>query len=180
MAAEGGTGFGHGVTLARSRDIAGPYQPGPVNPFLTSNPAPYFGRNDHDYLRPHLYNPHARSAEGRTRLAGRDTRRGVVRRPPLCATDGPGPARRCWAARRRCSRSSGPTTAGSRLTAGGTVAQLRTPAPGDSGDALPSEHVSYESFRDDFDGRRYRPAVLDPAPAVLRRTGRRCGAGLAR
>ena len=39
MAAEGGTGYGHGVTLARSRDIAGPYQPGPVNPFITSNPA---------------------------------------------------------------------------------------------------------------------------------------------
>ena len=30
-----------------------------MNPFITSNPAPYFGRNDHDYLRPHLYNPHA-------------------------------------------------------------------------------------------------------------------------
>ena len=59
MAAEGGTGYGHGVTLARSRDIAGPYQPGPVNPFLTSNPAPYFGRNDHDFLRPQLYNPYA-------------------------------------------------------------------------------------------------------------------------
>src|SRR6476620_2329582 len=31
IAAEGGTGFGHGVTVARSRDIAGPYEPGPVN-----------------------------------------------------------------------------------------------------------------------------------------------------
>jgi xylan 1,4-beta-xylosidase len=59
MAAEGGTGYGHGVTLARSRDIAGPYQPGPVNPFLTSNPAPYFGRNDREFLRPQLYNAYA-------------------------------------------------------------------------------------------------------------------------
>ena len=59
MAAEGGTGFGHGVTLARSREITGPYEPGPVNPFLTSNPAPHFGRNDRDYLRPQLDNPYA-------------------------------------------------------------------------------------------------------------------------
>ena len=59
IAAEGGTGFGHGVTVARSRAIAGPYEPGPVNPILTSNPRPYYGRNDHDYLRPHLFNPAA-------------------------------------------------------------------------------------------------------------------------
>ena len=39
MAAEGGTGYAHGVTLARSATSPGPTKPGPVNPFLTSNPA---------------------------------------------------------------------------------------------------------------------------------------------
>ena len=85
MAAEGGTGFGHGATLARSVDIAGPYEAGPVNPFLTSNPAPHFGRNDRDYLRPAAVQPECRAAEGRARLPGRHARGGVVRRPSLRA-----------------------------------------------------------------------------------------------
>ena len=38
MAAEGGTGFGHGVTLARSPQIAGPYQPGPGEPLHHQQP----------------------------------------------------------------------------------------------------------------------------------------------
>lgn len=35
MIAEGGTEFGHGVTIARSRFIDGPYAPAPHNPILT-------------------------------------------------------------------------------------------------------------------------------------------------
>jgi len=36
MIAEGGTELGHGVTIARSRDIYGPYTPNPANPILTN------------------------------------------------------------------------------------------------------------------------------------------------
>lgn len=36
MMAEGGTGYGHAVTVARARDIEGPYQADPVGPTLTS------------------------------------------------------------------------------------------------------------------------------------------------
>lgn len=35
MIAEGGTEFGHGETIARSRSINGPYEPAPHNPILT-------------------------------------------------------------------------------------------------------------------------------------------------
>lgn len=35
LIAEGGTEFGHGVTIARSRSIDGPYNPAPHNPILT-------------------------------------------------------------------------------------------------------------------------------------------------
>jgi xylan 1,4-beta-xylosidase len=35
MIAEGGTEYGHGETIARSRFIDGPYLPGPANPILT-------------------------------------------------------------------------------------------------------------------------------------------------
>ncbi len=36
MTAEGGTGYGHAVTMARSRSIHGPYEVDPANPILTS------------------------------------------------------------------------------------------------------------------------------------------------
>ncbi|MFA6135282.1 MAG: glycoside hydrolase family 43 protein [Phycisphaerae bacterium] len=40
MTAEGGTGYGHAVTLARSRQLEGPYEVGPRNPVLTSRDCP--------------------------------------------------------------------------------------------------------------------------------------------
>ncbi|KAK1505763.1 beta-xylosidase [Colletotrichum abscissum] len=43
LAAEGGTGLGHMVTMARSKSIGGPYQSNPLNPVLTNaNTANYF------------------------------------------------------------------------------------------------------------------------------------------
>ncbi|KAK4453978.1 Non-reducing end alpha-L-arabinofuranosidase BoGH43B [Podospora aff. communis PSN243] len=36
LAAEGGTGLGHMVTMARSRNISGPYESNPANPVLTN------------------------------------------------------------------------------------------------------------------------------------------------
>lgn len=40
MVAEGGTGYGHCVTVARSKDIFGPYEVDPQNPMLTSRDHP--------------------------------------------------------------------------------------------------------------------------------------------
>jgi xylan 1,4-beta-xylosidase len=40
LTAEGGTGYGHACTLARSRDLWGPYEVHPQNPILTSEHAP--------------------------------------------------------------------------------------------------------------------------------------------
>jgi xylan 1,4-beta-xylosidase len=57
MTAEGGTGFGHGVCLARSTGVMGPYEPDPQSPFITSWPRPYFGRNNRAYLREQYFNP---------------------------------------------------------------------------------------------------------------------------
>lgn len=37
ITAEGGTGYNHAVTVARSRDLTGPYQVDPTNPILTSD-----------------------------------------------------------------------------------------------------------------------------------------------
>jgi xylan 1,4-beta-xylosidase len=40
LTAEGGTGYGHAVTLARSRDLRGPYEVHPDGPILTSRHRP--------------------------------------------------------------------------------------------------------------------------------------------
>ena len=40
ITAEGGTGYDHAVTIARSRDVAGPYELHPRNPILTSKGLP--------------------------------------------------------------------------------------------------------------------------------------------
>ena len=124
MAAEGGTGYGHGVTLARSRDIAGPYQPGPVNPFLTSNPAPYFGRNDHDFLRPQLYNPYAELQKAGHGSSGGHADGRVVRGPSVCAS-ARSPHQRSVLGRETAIQKVEWTEDGwLRLTTGGTLARL--------------------------------------------------------
>ncbi|WP_344623179.1 family 43 glycosylhydrolase [Kitasatospora arboriphila] len=40
ITADGGTGYGHQVTVARSRTLAGPYEPDPAGPLLTSRDHP--------------------------------------------------------------------------------------------------------------------------------------------
>ncbi|GEP23923.1 glycoside hydrolase family 43 protein [Lentilactobacillus diolivorans] len=59
MTAEGGTGYGHGVVVQRSKTIDGPYESDPQNPIITSTPYRYFRRGDPDSLRLDLYNPKA-------------------------------------------------------------------------------------------------------------------------
>lgn len=59
MAAEGGTGFGHGITLARSESLHGPWEPDPQSPFITSWTPHFYARNNRDYLRPEYFAPNA-------------------------------------------------------------------------------------------------------------------------
>lgn len=40
VTAEGGTGYGHAVTVARSRDVTGPYEPDPNGPLVTARDHP--------------------------------------------------------------------------------------------------------------------------------------------
>ena len=57
MCAEGGTGYNHAVTMGRSRDVFGPYEPDPAGPLVTSQPAASNERKDADHLKPKYYNP---------------------------------------------------------------------------------------------------------------------------
>lgn len=56
FAAEGGTGYGHCVTVARSKSVWGPYEGAPNNPLLSA--AKDFEELDNaEYLKPHRFNP---------------------------------------------------------------------------------------------------------------------------
>ena len=57
MCAEGGTGYYHCVTMGRSKNVWGPYEPDPCNPILTSFPENRDERQDVDHLKPRYYNP---------------------------------------------------------------------------------------------------------------------------
>ena len=57
MCAEGGTGYGHSVTMGRSEHIWGPYEKDPMNPIVTSIPGEFNERKDPDHLKPKYYNP---------------------------------------------------------------------------------------------------------------------------
>lgn len=57
MCAEGGTGYYHSVTMARSRSPFGPYEADPCNPIVTAVPENCDERADVDHLKPRYYNP---------------------------------------------------------------------------------------------------------------------------
>lgn len=57
MCAEGGTGYGHSVTMGRSKNVWGPYEGDPTNPIVTSIPGHFYERHDPDHLKPKYYNP---------------------------------------------------------------------------------------------------------------------------
>lgn len=57
MCAEGGTGYGHSVTMGRSKNVWGPYEGDPTNPILTSIPGDFYERHDPDHLKPKYFNP---------------------------------------------------------------------------------------------------------------------------
>lgn len=58
--AAGGTGYGHGVEIGRSKSIFGPYEPHPSGePILTSNPQTLFSLGDPDAGHFEMYNPNS-------------------------------------------------------------------------------------------------------------------------
>lgn len=57
MCAEGGTGYGHSVTMGRSKNVWGPYKGDPTTPIVTSIPGDFYERHDPDHLKPKYYNP---------------------------------------------------------------------------------------------------------------------------
>lgn len=58
--AAGGTGYGHGVEVGRSREVFGPYEGDPSGePIITSQPAHLFSLGDPDAGHFEMFNPHS-------------------------------------------------------------------------------------------------------------------------
>ena len=160
MTAEGGTGFGHSVALARSRAIEGPYEPAPVNPMITSSPAPYVARGDRDFLRPELFNP-----EAELQKAGHGS---VVETPDgewyvahLSARPLPGTLRSMLGRETSLQKVRWTADGWLELVAGGTLAGATTEGP--AGVDLPDGPRVPPAVHDDFDG-----PELDVRLATLR------------
>lgn len=128
MVAEGGTDYGHQETVARSRNIWGPYEADPQSPLITTADKP-------DY--PVQRAGHASLVETQT---GEWYLAFLASRPLL-------PDRRSVLGRESFLEQVAWTPDGwLRLKAGGHTPRLRVPAP-----ALPSHPFSPLPVRDDFD-----------------------------
>jgi len=131
MLAEGGTGWNHGISMARSRAVTGPYELDPQASVLTA-------RDDKNLaLQKAGHGELVQTPAGEWYLAHLASR-------PL----GQGSARRCLLGRETCLQKIGWSADGwLRLAGGGTHPQVRVPAP--------AEHAAVPwpapAARDDFD-----------------------------
>ena len=91
MAAEGGTGYAHGVTLARSAGHRGAVRTRSPQPLPDQQPGRHPRSQRPGPPQAPVVQPGGRAAEGRSRLPGEHPARRVVRGPPLRAPDRPRP-----------------------------------------------------------------------------------------
>ena len=156
MCAEGGTGYYHSVTMGRSKNIFGPYEPDPAGPILTSNPVERNERADWDHLKPRYYNPdvalqkagHASYVEtpsGEVWLAYHASR------PFL-------PELRCTLGRETCLQRAAWTADGWLRVA----EPDGLPVEQEEGSGLPDAPVPAVAGFDDFDGTELRPGYYAP------------------
>lgn len=131
IVAEGGTRYGHAVTLARSESLFGPYETAPQSPLLTASDKPEL-----DLQR-----------AGHASLV--ETRNGQWYMVYLCGRP-LRPEMRCILGRETAIQKVEWTEDGwLRLAGGGNGPQLETPAPD-----LPEYCFPEENLTDDFDGPR--------------------------
>jgi xylan 1,4-beta-xylosidase len=157
LAAEGGTGYGHGVTLARSSSLFGPWEPDPANPILTSAAARFNERGNPAYLKPEKFNPQSElQKSGHGSLV--ETPGGETYLVHLCARPAL-PELRCILGRETAIQKMEWTRDGwLRVGDGGNLARKRVPEPDLFPVVWPAEPV-----RDPFD-----TAVLSPHWASAR------------
>lgn len=153
MAAEGGTGYGHAVTLARSASLADPWEADPAGPIVTSA-LDFSARGDPAYLKPEHYNPASplqKSGHG----ALVETPKGQPYLVHLCSR--PGTGLRCHLGRETAIQAMEWKDGWLRMAGGGNLAKLTVPEPD-----LPVVEAVPEPTRDDFDAGRFSDHWTSP------------------
>lgn len=146
MCAEGGTGYGHSVTVGRSMNILGPYESDPCNPILTSTPD-FDEMDNDDAVKLNRYNPNSylqKSGHGSIVKTSLDEVYMVHHsgRPLL-------PDLRCTLGRETCIQKMYWTEDGwLRLFDGGNMAKTEV-VPSE----LPLQSWGEEAIREEFDSR---------------------------
>ena len=145
VAAEGGTGYGHCVTVMRSTSITGPYEPDPLNPVLTSAAWNFSASEASPYMMPELCNPLAGVQKaGHGSLV--ETQDGQLYMAHLCARPIL-PQRRCYLGRETAIQKLMWTNDGwLRMADGSNIAKAQVLAPG-----LPEHPFPGEEPKCDFD-----------------------------
>jgi xylan 1,4-beta-xylosidase len=145
MAAEGGTGYGHCVTLARSRNVTGPYEACPYGPVVTSAPEEFSATEQDFFMMYERYNPDAALQKaGHGSLV--ETQTGEWYMTHLCGRPLM-PQKRCVLGRETAIQRMRWTQDGWLQMADGTnIAKAEVAAP-----ALPPHPFPAENPRDEFD-----------------------------
>lgn len=145
LTAEGGTGYGHCVALARSRAVTGPYEACPHNPVITSTAQDFTGTEQLPFMMLDRYNPAAQLQKaGHGSLVS--TPNGEWYMAHLCARPLM-PQQRCMLGRETALQQMEWTEDGwLRMADGSNIAKLEVPAP-----KLPAHPFPPEDPQSDFD-----------------------------
>ena len=156
MCAEGGTGYNHCVTMARSKSPYGPFEKDPTNPILTSSPNNSDERADWDHLKPKYYNPDSiLQKSGHGSYVNLDEKNAYL--VHLCARPFV-PELRCTLGRETAIQKMIWTEDGwLRLADGSNLAKLETEETG-----LVDFNAEILPDRDDFDGEVLRRDYYSP------------------
>lgn len=158
MCAEGGTGYGHSVTMGRAKNIWGPYEKDPENPILTSSPREFNARHDPDHLKPEYYNPGS-ILQKAGHASYVETPNGEVYLVHLCSRPFV-PELRCTLGRETAMQRMNWTEDGwLRLMGGGNLAKEYF-EPSSLPEVKMSESIGYDDFTDDYlDKQYYAPRI---------------------
>jgi xylan 1,4-beta-xylosidase len=154
MCAEGGTGYGHSVTLGRSDEVWGPYESDPANPIITSC-ADFDGGGSDWFLKTDKFNPDSYlQKSGHGSLV--ETSNGKWYVAHLCARPFV-PELRCTLGRETALQEVRWTDDGwLRLASGGNLAAAEVADPG-----LPPFPQEDFPARENFDG-DWNPHLVSP------------------
>jgi xylan 1,4-beta-xylosidase len=158
--AEGGTGYGHSVTVARSHSIRGPYEADPENPIITSCPVNFNERGVEDALKLNRYNPQSLlQKSGHCSIV--ETPDGEWYAAHLCGRPFL-PELRCTLGRETALQKMCWTNDGwFRMENGGNLAQTDIPEPSQNKNISESENMYrfYDNFESDWNVQLVSPRI---------------------